>query len=84
MALNYSETDTPEMGDLILSAFKAWWGTSPEPSHFHAEFEDGRWWIADSVSGEHWSVRDVSGPDAGRFRGTIDGFDFEQSQGEGK
>jgi predicted 2-oxoglutarate/Fe(II)-dependent dioxygenase YbiX len=78
------ETNTPEMGRLVLEAFKA----SPDSeihSPLNAHYEHGQWWIM-CVCGATWSVADAEGPSIRaelESNWIFDGFCFEQiSDGE--
>jgi hypothetical protein len=65
------ETNTPEMKEHVLGAFKEWRRASPESTDFKADF-DHQWFIVDTVTGDEWAVVDSGGGHS------ICGFDFEQ------
>lgn len=76
-----TEQDTAAMYERVLAAAVASLGLSSQ--RLQADFEHGQWWITDIPTGAQWSVCDATGPDSGRFRGTVDGFDFENvTEGE--
>lgn len=64
-----TETDTPSMGDLVLSVAQI--KLEDTGHHPIANFEHGQWWITCGPCGAIWSVVDAEG------QGSLDGLDLE-------
>jgi hypothetical protein len=67
MTMLKTETNTAEMEDRILGAFRK----RRPVCDVQLDFEHGQWWVTALGTGTQWSVVDAEGG------ASVDGFDFE-------